>query len=95
MGVTVIWEARFTPKNADRGREVMSRIWADMTKYTGYLDHELLEEAGDSTHLIVVSHWSSQAAADMAREQYRMNPKAVEADRLAVEPRRRLVATHL
>jgi heme-degrading monooxygenase HmoA len=92
MNVAVIWEARFSPANVTRGVQSIQRIWRDMTGCDGYLDHELLIAADDAALVLVVSHWKSREAADRTREEYRNNPNALEADRLAVEPRRRVVA---
>lgn len=91
MSITVLWDARFRQQNAQAGQDVVKRIWDDMTGFAGYIDHEAIVDVGDSGHVVVVSHWSSREAADRALTEYRNHPNAVEANSLALEPRRRTV----
>ncbi len=91
MSITVLWEARFTQGQANEGQAVIKRIWDDMTRFQGYVDHETIVDVDDPGHVVVVSHWTSRQAADRVRDEYSRNPNAVEANRLAVEPRRRIV----
>lgn len=91
MNVTVVWEARFGPDNANQGQKVLKRIWNDMTQCAGYVDHETIADVGDPGHVVVISHWSSREAADRIRDEYSQHPNALEANRLSLEPRRRIV----
>jgi heme-degrading monooxygenase HmoA len=63
-----------------------------MLGFDGYLDHELLVDADDPGHLLVVSRWASRAAADEALVRYRDHPNARTVDHLVSEPRRRILA---
>jgi len=92
MAIYSIWESRFPPGSADEGRAVTEAIWRDMTDYDGYLGHELLIDADDPGHLLVVSQWESRAHADEVLRQYADHPNALAANGLVTEPRRRIVA---
>ena len=89
--VVVIWEAEFGTENAAAGSEAMRRIWVDMRLFDGYLDHEFLVDVTDPGHITVVSHWQSKEAADRIRDVYASHANALEATRLASQPRRRCV----
>jgi heme-degrading monooxygenase HmoA len=87
-----IWESRFPAGSAEEGRAVTEAIWRDMQGCDGYLSHELLIDADDPGHLLVMSRWNSREQADETLRQYRDHPNAQAANRLAAEPRRRIVA---
>jgi heme-degrading monooxygenase HmoA len=63
-----------------------------MPGYHGYLGHELLVDADDPGHLLVMSRWASREHADETLRQYADHPNARAANRLVAEPRRRIVA---
>jgi quinol monooxygenase YgiN len=88
-----IWESRFAAQRAAEGRTVTEAIWRDMLKCEGYLSHELLIDADDPGHLLVVSQWASREHADESLRRYATHPNAQAANRLVVEPRRRILAT--
>jgi quinol monooxygenase YgiN len=92
MAIYSIWESRFPAECADEGRAVTEAIWRDMTEYDGYLDHDLLIDADDPGHLLVLSRWESRAHADEALRQYAGHPNARAANSLVAEPRRRILA---
>jgi heme-degrading monooxygenase HmoA len=81
MAVYSIWESYFPRAASPEGRIVTERVWADMTGFDGYLDHELLQDLDDTGHLLLVSRWSSQAHADQALADYAEHPNALEANR--------------
>jgi quinol monooxygenase YgiN len=93
MPIYVIWESRFPGAQAAAGRAVTEAIWQDMPGFEGYLDHELLVDADDPGHMLVVSRWASQEHADESLRLYSEHPNALAANSLVVEPRRRIVAT--
>src|SRR4029453_13606210 len=93
MPIYVIWESRFPGAQAAGGRAVTEAIWQAMPCFEGYLDHELLVDADDPGHLLVVSRWASQEHADESLRLYSEHPNALAANSLVVEPRRRIVAT--
>ncbi|HZM38347.1 MAG TPA: antibiotic biosynthesis monooxygenase [Acidimicrobiales bacterium] len=93
MSIYVIWESRFRAAQAAAGRAVTEAIWQDMPRFEGYLDHELLVDADDPGHLLVVSRWASQEHADESLRLYSDHPNALAANNLVVEPRRRILAT--
>jgi quinol monooxygenase YgiN len=41
-----------------------------MTRFDGYVAHELIEDLDDSGHLLVVSQWASREHADEALREY-------------------------
>jgi heme-degrading monooxygenase HmoA len=92
VAIYSIWESRFPAGSADQGRAVTEAIWRDMPEYDGYLGHELLIDADDPGHLLVVSRWESREHADEVLRQYAGHPNARAADSLVIEPRRRIVA---
>jgi quinol monooxygenase YgiN len=92
MAIYSIWESRFPAGSADEGRTVTEAIWRDMPDYDGYLGHELLIDADDPGHLLVVSRWESREHADEVLRRYAGHPNALAADTLVTEPRRRIVA---
>ena len=93
MPIYVIWESRFPGAQAAEGRAVTEAIWQDMPCFEGYLDHELLVDADDPGHMLVVSRWASQEHADESLRLYSEHPNALAANRLLVETRRRILAT--
>ena len=93
MAIYSIWGSRFPPQAAAEGRAVTQAIWRDMPGFDGYLDHELLVDADDPGHLLVVSRWETREHADASLRAYAGHPNAQAANRLVAEPRRRIVAT--
>jgi heme-degrading monooxygenase HmoA len=93
MSIYSIWESRFPAGAAAEGRAVTEAIWRDMLGYDGYLGHELLIDADDPGHLLVVSRWTTRECADATLLDYAAHPNAHAADHLVAEPRRRFVAT--
>lgn len=88
-----IWESRFPAEQAAQGRATTEAIWRDMESFDGYLSHELLVDADDPGHLLVVSRWTSRERADETLRLYAQHPNARTVNRLVLEPRRRFVAT--
>lgn len=93
MAIYSIWESKFPPQAAVEGRAITEAIWRDMLGFDGYLDHELLVDADDPGHLLVVSRWETREHADASLRAYAGHPNARAANRLVTEPRRRIVAT--
>jgi heme-degrading monooxygenase HmoA len=93
MAIYSIWESRFPAPKAAEGRAVTVAIWRDMPCFEGYLGHELLVDADDRGHLLVVSRWASREHADESLRRYAEHPNAQVANSLVTEPRRRIVAT--
>ena len=94
MSIYAIWESRFPAPQAATGRAVTEAIWRDMPCFEGYLCHELLVDADDPGHLLVVSQWASREHADESLRLYAEHPNAQAANSLVVaEPRRRILAT--
>jgi quinol monooxygenase YgiN len=87
-----VWDSRFDPGNAAEGLRATDAIWRDMPAFDGYLGHELLVDADDPGHLLVVSQWASREHADAVLREYSGHPNAQAADRLVAQPRRRFVA---
>ena len=95
MTVYAIWESRFLVPQAADGRAVTEAIWRDMPCFDGYLSHELLVDADDPGHLLVVSQWASREQADESLRLYSEHPHARAANSLVAEPRRRILATRV
>lgn len=93
MPIYSIWESRFPAEQVTEGRAVTEAIWRDMPNFEGYLSHELLVDADDPGHLLVVSQWTSRKSADETLRLYATHPNAQVANSLVAEPRRRFVAT--
>lgn len=88
-----VWDSRFGADVAAEGLRVTEAIWRDMPGFEGYLGHELLVDADDPGHLLVVSQWTSRERADAVLREYATHPNAQAANRLASQPRQRFVAT--
>ena len=93
MPIYSVWESGFPADRAADGRAVTEAVWRDMSCFEGYLTHELLVDANNPGHLLVVSQWSSREHADESLRLYAHHPNPRAANRLVVEPRRRIVAT--
>jgi quinol monooxygenase YgiN len=93
MPIYSIWESRFPAERAAEGRAVTEAIWRDMPCFEGYLSHELLVDADDPGHLLLVSRWASREHADESLRRYAEHPNARAANSLVAEPRRRILAT--
>lgn len=92
MSIYSIWESRFPAAAAAEGLAVTEAIWRDMPGCDGYLSHEVLIDADDPGHVLVVSQWRSRECADATLRDYAAHPNALAANRLVMEPRRRIVA---
>ncbi|HEY3870473.1 MAG TPA: antibiotic biosynthesis monooxygenase [Actinocrinis sp.] len=92
MAIYSIWESRFAAAQAADGQAVTEAIWRDMLGFDGYLSHDLLVDADDPGHLLVVSLWASRQDADDALRRYASHPNAAAANNMAIEPRRRTLA---
>lgn len=95
MSIYSIWESRFAPGDAERGRALTEAIWSDMPAFAGYLDHRLLADEDDPGHLIVISRWIDRETADASLRAYAGNPNAVAVNALVIEPRHRMIAAEL
>ncbi|WP_037077222.1 antibiotic biosynthesis monooxygenase family protein [Pseudonocardia spinosispora] len=95
MSIYSVWESRFAAERAGEGRAVTEAIWRDMVGFEGYLSHELLVDADDPGHLLVVSQWATREDADEALRIYASHPNAQAANSLVAEPRRRILATRV
>ena len=93
MPIYAIWESRFPAPRAAEGRAATEAIWRDMPCFEGYLSDELLVDADDPGHLLVVSQWASREDADGSLRLYAAHPNAAAANSLVTEPRRRILAT--
>jgi quinol monooxygenase YgiN len=92
MMVYSIWESHYPSERATEGLAVTEAIWRDMPGFAGYLDHELLVDADDRGHLLVISRWSSREHADASVRQYGNHPNVQAVNRLVSQPRRRTIA---
>lgn len=92
MPIFSIWESRFPEARAEEGRALTQAIWRDMPGFEGYLGHELLVDADDPGHLLVVSQWESREHADESLRCYATHPNAQAVNSLVAEPRRRILA---
>ena len=92
MPLYAIWESRFPATRAEEGLAVTEAIWRDMPCFEGYLSHELLVDADDPGHLLVVSLWASREHADESLRLYAGHPNARAVNNLVAEPRRRILA---
>jgi quinol monooxygenase YgiN len=92
MPIFSIWESRFPAGRAAEGRKATEAIWRDMPSFEGYLSHELLVDADDPGHLLVISRWTSREHADESVRRYATHPNARTANSLVTEPRRRILA---
>jgi quinol monooxygenase YgiN len=95
MAVYSIWESRFPAEAADEGRAVTEAIWRDMASFDGYRGYELLVDADDPGHLLVLGRWATRDHADEVLRAYAKHPNAQTANRLVTEPRRRFVASRV
>ena len=93
MPIYAISESRFPAPVAAEGRAVTEAIWRDMPCFEGYLSHELLVDADDPGHLLVIGRWASREHADESLRRYAEHPNARAANTLVAEPRRRILAT--
>jgi quinol monooxygenase YgiN len=91
MPVYSVWESHFPPETVEEGRAVTKAIWRDMTRFAGYLTHELIEDLDDPGHLLVVSRWTTRRRADEVLREYATHPNAVRANELVSCPRTRFV----
>jgi heme-degrading monooxygenase HmoA len=93
MATYSIWESHYPSEHAAEGLAVTEAIWRDMPGFDGYLGHQLLVDADDSGHLLVISRWASREHADASLRQYANHPNARAANRLVSRPRQRTIAT--
>lgn len=70
MPVLVVWETWLRSDAEDQGLELTKRIWADMTKFNGYISHQILVDEDQRGHLLVISQWTNRTVADRIKDQY-------------------------
>jgi hypothetical protein len=91
MPVYSVWESHFQPEEIHEGRMVTEAIWHDMTRFAGYVAHDLIEDLDDPGHLLVVSQWATRQRADEVLREYANHPNARRANELGSRPRTRFV----
>lgn len=91
MPVYSVWESHFPPEAEEEGRAITEAIWRDMTRFDGYLAHELIEDLDDPGHLLVVGRWTTRHHPDAALREYADNPNARRANELVSRPRTRFL----
>jgi heme-degrading monooxygenase HmoA len=91
MPVYSVWESHFPPTAAQEGRQVTEAIWRDMTRFDGYVGHELIADLDDPGHLLVVSRWTTSGHADDVLRAYADHPNAQRVRALVARPRTRFV----
>jgi heme-degrading monooxygenase HmoA len=91
MPIYSVWESHFPPQVADEGRAITEAIWHDMTRFDGYLGHELIEDLDDPGHLLVVSRWTNRQRPDDVLREYATHPNARRANELVSRPRTRFL----
>jgi quinol monooxygenase YgiN len=91
MSVYSVWESHFPPEEMREGRAITEAIWRDMTRFDGYLTHELIEDLDDPGHLLVVSQWTTRERADEVLREYATHRNARRANELVSRPRTRFV----
>jgi len=93
--VTVIWDTRVRAEVEQAGCDLIRRIWADMTRFSGYVSHRLLKDKDDAGHFIIVSKWTDRDSADRTLKMYsNAEPVRLLAPLLAA-PRQRFVLDEL
>jgi heme-degrading monooxygenase HmoA len=91
MSVYSVWESNFQPEDSQDGRATTEAVWRDMTRFDGYVTHELIEDLDDPGHLLVVSQWTTREHSDEAVRDYATHPSARHANELVTRPRTRFV----
>src|SRR5262245_7873281 len=91
MPVYSVWESHFPPEAARAGRGITEAIWRDMTRFEGYLAHQLIEDLDDPGHLLVVGQWTRRSRADEVLHEYANHPNARRANELVSRPRVRFL----
>jgi heme-degrading monooxygenase HmoA len=86
-----VWESHFPPEETLEGHAIIEAIWRDMTKFDGYLTHQLIEDLDDPGHLLVVSQWTTRQRADEVLREYANHANARHANELVSGPRTRFV----
>ena len=92
MAIYSIWESHYPSDHAAEGLTVTEAIWRDMPGFDGYLDHQLLVDADDSGHLLVISRWPAENTRTPRCASTRTTRRA-GGNRLVSRPRQRTIAT--
>ncbi len=82
MSVKSMFDFKFPAQHAAEGVALARSVGADMTKKAGYLDHEIIQDVGDSGHVMVNTHWESQDVAMAVLNPYQHDDKIVQATKL-------------
>ena len=64
------------------GLTLAEAIGNDMPPLDGYLDHEVIQDVNDPGHLMVNTHWQSQAQAQAVLNHYQHDAKTTRATEL-------------
>ncbi len=89
--VTVVRETWLKPGAEGEGLALTRRIWTDMPRFQGYVSHVILQDEDAKGHLMVISEWTSRAAADRIRDAYAQAEPVLQIAPLLAKPRGRSV----
>ena len=86
MTVKSVFEFKFPEAAREEGIRLAQSIGGDMPPLDGYLDHEVIQDVTDPGHLLVNTHWNSQAQSEAVLTSYINDPKIKRATELLSGP---------
>ena len=82
MTVKSMFEFRFPAATQEEGLGLADAIGNDMKPLSGYLDHEVIQDVADPGHVMVNTHWRSEAHAHAVLSVYKNDAKITRAEEL-------------
>lgn len=82
MSVASIFDFRFSPENAQDGLALATAIGADMPATHGYIGHDVIQDAADPGHVVVMTRWSQQSEGEAVLGEYMHDAKVARATEL-------------
>lgn len=73
MSITVLLELRLQPETLEPGYQLLHEVLADTRAFAGNEGVEVVIDANDPAHVLVIEHWES-IEADTAYRQWRATP---------------------
>ena len=86
MSAASVFEFRFKAEDAMEGVDLATRIGNDMPATEGYLRHDVIHDAGDPAHVMVITFWQEQTQGERVLSGYVNDAKVSRATELLGVP---------
>lgn len=78
MSITALLELRLKPESPEAGYQLLNKVLVATKAFEGNEGVEVVIDAADPAHVLVIEHWASMAA-DTAYREWRATPEGASA----------------